>query len=155
MSHVEYYYFTVENVETEEKPIWMMKDLWDSNRIYFKELQKSLKNFDNKEKLFVYNQEKLDRFYEKSFGILKSPILDTVQKILKLRYEVYMLQDDNVLIHKLRLSTIKDWKNAISKKYFTIFSNMEELENDIEHLNRQRNRKIVEAEDDKLLPHVD
>ena len=45
-----------------------------------------------------------------------------IAKILKLRYEVYLLEHNQVLIHKLRLFTIQDWKNAIHKKYFTVFS---------------------------------
>ena len=150
MVKIDYYYFTIDNCETEEMPVWMMKDLWTSNRLYFKELRRNLRYFDSKEDLFLHNQEKLNEFYKKVLYILNLQHLDIVEKILKLRYEVYLLEHNQVLIHKLRLFTIQDWKNAIHKKYFTVFSTIEELESDIELLEKQmfkskkRNMKFLD-----------
>ena len=63
MVKIDYYYFTVDNFETEEKPIWMMKDLWTSNRLYFKELRRNLRYFDSKEDLFLHNQNQMVKKY--------------------------------------------------------------------------------------------
>ena len=143
MVQVDYFYFQLDNFETEDRPLWVMSDLWASNRSYFKELRKRIKGFDNKESLFAHNKEKLDIFYEKMICILDSPSFDNVQKILKLRYEVYLLEYDNVLFHKLRFYTIKEWKNAVDKKYFTIFSTIEELESDIDFMVKKGRAAIV------------